>query len=372
MASRILNENYLQLDTLANSFVSSEQAAFPVLNAYNAQRRSKVWRSNGYWEITSSNNTFTFKETGLGATLTATLPVSNYTSTTSMLAALKTAMELVSADTFTCEVDSTTKKIKITSSGSAFQIVAGGTLNAVLGYTTLPKTGALNYRADELRIHSFEFIKWDFGISTNPGAFVLIGKRNSPISISPSAIIKLQGNSTDVWTAPEYEKTITYDDEIMAEFSEENELHTQALRYWRLYIDDKSNPNGFVEIGALFLGKYFEPTRGAIQFPFNGSYIDRSNVAFSEGGQTFSDIRQKSESFDVTWDALTTLEKEQIDLIFDEYGVSKPLFIAFDPMLAFSSRTNYYTRFVKFDGAPRYTLSDPNFWSVSMSFREEL
>lgn len=372
MASRILNENYLQLDTLANSFVSSEQAAFPVLNVYNAQRRSKVWRSNGYWEITALNNTFTFKETGLASTLTATLPVANYTSTAAMLSALKTAMEDVSVDTFTCTVDSTTKKIRLQSSGSDFEIVSGGTLNDDLGFTTLPKTGVLNYLADELRIHSYEFIKWDFGISTNPGAFVLIGKRNAPIAISPSATIKLQGNSTDVWTSPEYEKTITYDDEIMAEFSDANELHTQALRYWRLYIEDKSNPNGFVEIGALFLGKYFEPTRGAIQFPFNGSYIDRSNVVFSEGGQTFSDIRQKSESFNVEWDALTTAEKEQIDLIFAEYGVSSPLFIAFDPMLAFSSRENYYTRFVKFEDSPRYTLSRPNFWSVSMSFREEL
>jgi hypothetical protein len=66
MASRIYNENYLDQDALANDYVSSEQAAFPVDNAYNSVRRSKVWRSNGYWEITSSNNTFTFKDTAAG------------------------------------------------------------------------------------------------------------------------------------------------------------------------------------------------------------------------------------------------------------------------------------------------------------------
>jgi hypothetical protein len=373
MPSRILSENYLQLDTLANNFVSSEQAAFPVLNAYNAQRRSKVWRSNGYWEITAANQTLTFKETGLASTLSALVAVDEYESTTTFLAALKAAMEAVSVDTFTCSVDTATKKIKIQSSGTDFQIV-GGTLAPVIGFTTVPKTGALTYTADELRIHTSEWIKWDFGISSNPDAFVLIGKRNSPINISPSAVIKLQGNATDIWTAPEYEAVITYDDEIMAEFKVDGAdgLADQAARFWRLLIEDTQNPNGFIEIGALFLGKYFEPTRGAIQFPFSGAYIDRSNVVFSEGGQTYSDVRQKSDSFDVTWSALTTAEKEAIDLIFAEQGISNAFFIAFDPKLAFSSRENYWTRFVKFESAPRYSLENPGFWTVSMSLREEL
>lgn len=373
MATRILNENYLDTAFLANNYVSSAQAAFPVSNAYNTARRSKVWRSDGYWEITSANNTFTFKETGLATTLTATLAVANYTSTTTMLAALKTAMEDVSADTFTLSVDTATKKIKMVSAGSAFQIVTGGTLNAVLGFTTVPKTGALTYLADELRVHTSEFIKWDFGISTNPTSFVLIGKRNSPINITPTAVLKLQGNSTDVWSAPEYEATLTYNDEIIALFDTNNTgLHTQALRYWRLSIVDSSNPNGYVEIGALFLGKYFEPTRGAVQFPFSAAYLDASVTVFSEGGQTFSDRRQQSELFSVQWSALTTAEKEIMDTIFEQFGTSNAFFIAFDPSLAFSSTSNYYTRFVKFEVAPSYALEAPNFWSVTMSLREEL
>jgi hypothetical protein len=374
MASRIYNENYLDQDALANDYVSSEQAAFPVDNAYNSVRRSKVWRSNGYWEITSSNNTFTFKDTAAGGTLTASVTAANYTSTTSMLAALKTAMEAVGGYTYTCSVDATTSKISIASSNTEFQIVSGGTLNSVLGYSTLPKTGATSYLADVLRIHTFEYILWDFGISTNPDVFVLIGKRNSPIAITPGATIKLQGNSTNIWTSPEYEQTITYDDEIMSIVKTDGDdgLHTQALRFWRLYIQDQANPNGYVEIGALFLGKYYEPTRGAIQFPFTGDYLDASTNVFSEGGQTYSDRRQQSEAFSVQWSALTTSEKEEIDAIFEQYGTSLPFFVAFDPGLAFSSSANYYTRFVKFEKPPSYSLEAPNFWTVSMEFREEL
>lgn len=374
MPSIILNENYLDLDVLANNSVSSEQAAFPVLNAYNTSRRSKVWRSNGYWEITSSTNTFTFKETGLASILTATVPPASYTSTVSLLAALKTAMEDVSVDTFTLTVDSDTSKIKISSSGSDFQIVSGGTLNSLLGFTTLPKTGNTLYLADELKLHTSEWIKWDFGISSNPDGFCLIGRRNAPLPITPNAIIRLQANSTDVWDDPEYDQVLTYSDSIINLFKEDGAdgLHTNALRYWRLYIEDKSNPNGYVEIGALFLGDYFLPSRGRIQFPFKGDYIDLSNIEFSEGGQTFSDVREKSERFSINWNALTTADKERIDEIFDTFGISTAFFIGFDPDLAFSSEDGYYTRFVKFTSPPSYSLERPNFWSVSMDFREEL
>ena len=48
---RIFNENYINTDILANSDVSSENASFGIENI--SQRRSKVWRSNGYYEVTS-------------------------------------------------------------------------------------------------------------------------------------------------------------------------------------------------------------------------------------------------------------------------------------------------------------------------------
>jgi len=88
--SRILTTNYVDPDVVAESFVSSEQASFPASNIYNRQRRSKVWRSNGYWEITSANNVIIFRES-IGVDLTATIAVAEYSSTTSFLTAIKTA-----------------------------------------------------------------------------------------------------------------------------------------------------------------------------------------------------------------------------------------------------------------------------------------
>lgn len=377
--SRIMTTNYLDPDIVSNSYASSAQAAFPASNLYNAQRRSKVWRSNGFWEVTTSNNTIVFNES-VGVDLTATITADDYTSTASFLTAIKTALEDAGASTYTVTQDTNTKKIKIVSNGAG-----GGNIFTIkwtdsdsqgfaslAGYDiTTDDSGSLTYIADELKIHSSEWIKWDFGISTNPTSFILIGPRNSPIKISPTATLKLQGNETNVWDNPSYETTLTYDDEVIS-LVDADGFHTEALRYWRLYIEDKSNGNGYVEIGSLFLGIFFQATRGAISFPLSGNYVDRSVTSFSEGGQTFSDVRQKTEILGFEWRLLTKSEKEEIDDIFNNNGVSLPFFIQLDPDLAFSSRSAKYIRFVKFDSAPTYSLDSANNFTCQMVLREEL
>jgi hypothetical protein len=242
----------------------------------------------------------------------------------------------------------------------------------VLGFDeTVNLSGALTYTADDLRIHTSEWLLWDMGISSNPRALAIIGPRNSPIKISPSASVKLQGNETNVWTSPSYEQVLTYNDEVIL-LTSETGLHTEALRYWRLEIIDRDNPNLYVEIGSLFLGNFYSPTRGAVQFPFSSAPIDRSNTIFSEGGQTFSDIREKAQSFSLDWSALTYPEMEELLEVFDDFGTGIPFFMQLDPDGVFSSSANYYTRFVKFESEPGYTLVRPNFFETSWNMREEL
>lgn len=379
---KIMTNNFLDPEIVSNASVTSEQAAFPASNIYNFQRRSKVYRSSGYWEVTSTNKTIIFQET-IGVDLTATLVESNYASNSSFFTAIKTALEDAGTSTYTITTDTLTSKIKITSNGAGgggiFRLiwtnVSSSGFASLTGYSTSSNdTGFLTYTADILKIHSGERLTWDMGISTNPHAFFLIGLRNSPIKISPTATIKLQGNETENWSSPSYEITLGYDDEIMAKIVEltEDGLHTESLRYWSLYIQDQSNSQGYIEIGSAFLGDYIEPTTGAPQFPFTDNQIDRSNTIFSEGGQTFSDIREKTASFSFQWIGLTTTEKESINDFFSKSGTSNPFFIVMDEDEAFSNRTNYYTRYVKFENAPSFSLSRPNNWSVTFNLREEL
>lgn len=378
MSVRIFNENFLIDDLLANKLASSEQTAFPSINALNLERRSRVWRTGGYWLIDSSNNEIVFEETA-ATPLTATIAEAGYTSTTALLAAIKTALEAVGASTYTVELDTLTLRVKITSDGAG----GGGILTifwslssiaSTIGFSaTSTDSGALTYTADVLRIHTEEFFQFDFGIATLPKAFCLIGPRNSPIKITPSAVIKIEGNETSNWSSPTSSITVDYDDEVLFSVNPEG-LWSEQLRYARVQFVDNANPQGFVEIGALFMGNFFEATRGAVQFPFQGNYVDRSRTVFSEGGQTFSDTREQTESFSVNWFGLTIAEKEEIDDVFASLGTSNPFFVQFDSdnTLAFSTRKEKYIRYVKFSEPPSYQLESPGNFSCRMTFLEEL
>lgn len=378
MSVRIFNENYLDLDLVSNLTFSSEQTAFPVVNALNLNRRSKVWRSNGYWEITADNNTIIFRET-TAVDLTATVAVGEYASSAALYTAIKTALEDAGASTYTVSSDTSTLKVKIVSNG----LGGGGileidwtssTMAEILGFSTTEEdTGALTYLADELRISTGEWIQFDFGISTLPTAFALIGARNRPIRISPSATIKLQANETNVWETGTIntELTLAYNSSVIASINSDG-LWSEALRYARILIEDFSNPEGYIEIGALFLGVFFEGTRGQVQFPFQAQFIDNSRTSFSEGGQTFSDIREKSELFRIQWAGLTVAEKEEIDALWDDLGASNPFFVQFDSNQVFSSDVSKMVRYVKFTEPPSYELVSPGNFSCNMSLREEL
>jgi hypothetical protein len=379
MTVRLMNDNYLDEDNVASASVSSEQSAFPVSNIYNFERRSKVWRSNGYWEIDGTNNVIIFQET-VATPLTATVAVSNYTSSTTFSAAIKTALEAAGGSTYTVSVDSGTSKIKISSNGGGgggiFQILwtnGSTTMADVLGFDdSSDSTGALTYTADLVRIHyPYEWIKWDMGITTLPKAFVLIGKRNEALKISTSATLTLQGNETDVWSSPSYEQELTYSDSVIT-VQDSDGLHTSGLRYWRLQIENRDNSQGYVEIGSLYLGDFLIQTRGRVQFPLENDFIDESPTVFSEGGQTYSDIREKTESFTFSWAGLTIAEKEEMDTFITNVGTSKPFFITFDPSNTFSNTDNYYLRYVKFQREPRYRLESPGNWSCQMQVREQL
>lgn len=370
---RLMTTNYIDLDLLTFTDFSSEQAAFPVTNAYNLQRRSKVWRSNGYFRVTSSNNIIIFNEGG--GDFTATIAVGEYASASALATAIDTAFTTApgASGSYTVAHNSNFKFV-ITKSAGTFNIKwahASTTAEDLLGFAAVNDTGALSYMSDFVRIHSEEFVLWDFGIETLPDAFFLIGPRNRPIRISPSATIKLQGNITNNFNNPDYETTLTYDDEVMGLTSDEG-LHTQALRYWRLQIIDRDNPLGFVEVGSFFLGTFFNPDRGRVVFPFSSSFVDRSTTVFSEGGQTYNDIREQTQTFQIQWKGLKKEDIEDMKQIFENLGISTPFFVVFDNDQAFSTELPRMTRYCKFDSPPTYNLETPNNFSMNMVLREEL
>lgn len=377
---KFLFDNYVSRDILASHFVSSEQSAFPVLNAFNFNRRSKVWRSNGYFNITSTNNTLIFRETGGGPDLTATVAVAEYNTTTSFLAAVKAALEVAGVATYTV-TQNTDKKIVIASNGgggSVFQIRGAdvlSTLVSTIGFdASNAYTGSLTYTADLIRINTSEWIVWDTGIASKPNAFAMTGPKISGLKLSPSSSVKLKGSPTNplMWASPQVEIDLEFDDESMAYITEED-FTDVGCRYWRLEFNDVDNAYGYLEVGAFFLGKWWAPATTCAIFPFDLARNDRTETIVSDGGQTFSELKPKYAEYGINYENLSLADVEDLDFWFEKYGIGKPFFVSADTNENFSSAFQRRLIYSKFSSSPLSTqLHTVNEWSSSMRVREEL
>lgn len=378
---RLMNNNYLDLNTLADQEFSSEQTSFPLANVYNKQRRSKVWRTKGYWNVEAGENKIIFRET-IATDLEASVAVGVYTTPASFATAVKNALEAVGGSTYTITHNSNLKfniSSNLAGGGGIFEIIWTDSdsekMAQYLGYSTsVDDVGLSAYTSDFLRIHGggadSEYILWDMGISTNPTTFILAGNRNQPIKISTDAQIILQGNHTNIWNTPVYSKVINYDSEAMVVLSDTG-LHTEGLRFWRLLLNDQ-NPLSYIEIGILYLGEHFGGDRGRVEFGHSIDFVDRSENIFSEGGQSYADIREKTALYNADWSGLTKEDIEVITEIFDEFGTSVPFFVSMDSDGVFSSSENRRIKYVKFDDEPKYSIVSPNNFDCNMRFREEL
>lgn len=367
-------------DYTANTTFSSEKSAYPVSNVYDLDRRRKVWRTNGYWNIESGKNTIVFQES-IGVDITATIAVDEYTSTSSLLTAIKNAMDAAGAATYTVVQDATTGRIKLTSdlSGGAtvfrLQWLTEPDLGEMLGFdVSANDTGAATYTADLLRIHTSEWIKWDLGSPINPSAFICVDDRNSGLKISENAILKIQGNHTDDWSAPAVNLTLNYVENVLA-YADPDGLAgagSSGYRYWRFYIEDKSNPNLYVQLGVAFLGKHVATTRGCPEFPLEISAIDNSFIEYSESGAALSGRRPDTESFALNWAALDTETCEALHNVWKFYGIHSSFFVAMDSEEAFSTDSETMIRLVKFQEEPTRRLVSPGNWSYTWQVREQL
>lgn len=84
-----------------------------------------------------------------------------------------------------------------------------------------------------------------------------------------------------------------------------------TYRYWQIEFNDVSNPDGYIEIGRLFVGNSFEPETNA-SFGWNLAYEDASIIEEALGGAEYYDYRPKYRvaRFGLNWlsdvEAMTT------------------------------------------------------------------
>lgn len=330
---RILNKNFAQLSNV-NLSATSEDNEFPAINVREVHR-SEVWRSSGYFEITTSNNKIDIREISAGAEINATIPVGNYSKSdleSQIALSLETATT-IGAD-YTVTFGTTTGLWTIATDKAFLELLwSSGTntatsVGATIGFdVSVDDTAATSYVGSTIALHTTERLIIDL-VSTNEpiDSFGLVFQPND-IKFSEQAVLKLLGNPTNSWASPDVSVTLTLDDEsnVVTHFFTSD----QAKRYWAVEITDPENPNLFVELSKVILSKATNLNR-APSTGFSYSVEDQSRVSSTDFGQEYFDIQPNRANLSWNFSLLTYAQTETLLDIYSVNGTVTPVTVALD------------------------------------------
>ena len=167
-----------------------------------------------------------------------------------------------------------------------------------------------------------QWIKFDAGngntLAIDTGA---IAQHN----ISAAASIHLQGNATDVWTAPSVDIVATWSAGIILI----DVGSIQTYRFWRFYIDDPTNTTGFLKIGRLGLYPKYQAQEPPERSIISG-IVDSTVVTFNPSQQTYSDLGTISRTYTIPMGSVKEATRQSLMSIYAAVGQWKPVIIVPD------------------------------------------
>jgi hypothetical protein len=187
--------------------------------------------------------------------------------------------------------------------------LGGGSWNASYPLTNLQN----RYLAQKARTTNdatgSTYITIDLGSDQLIGVMALIST-----NISPSATIRVRGADNSGMSSPDYDSgaisSYQHTDYAIS--------FTQTdARYWRIDINDTSNPDGYVEIGRLFIGSRFRP---GINCEIGAALGVESRTQTQEAlnGPEYFDERVNRRTWRGAWTALTDAEAYRQMLVIQQ------------------------------------------------------
>lgn len=151
-------------------------------------------------------------------------------------------------------------------------------------------------------------------------------------NLSPTAIVKVEGNNSNIWIAPPVSVSIPY--------SKKNLVLCQNLgaeyQYYRIRILDPANPCGFVQVGRIIGGRALTLTKEEdITDEFSIETNDLADKIKTEGFFRVSNEKVKARSLKAKFSKLSTIQGEDdnytgLRTMFDLMGTTKPFLTILD------------------------------------------
>lgn len=290
---------------------SSQDSNFPASNLSNSFKE-KEWRSSGLYEVTSSNNKIDWTnytvDIGPFPENPPRVVVSDYNASSLCSAVIAKMNSRKNAsfhpENFSVTYNPSNGKFTISNADNFELNNTSDSILRVMGFTQTTYTGSNTYTSDNASIHTSEWVVFDLGVATSLDSFVLLWGSNTP-KLSESAIVKIQGNSSNSWTSPTFEATMTIEDlkQVSSLFLETAE----SRRYWRVIIVDPTNTNLYVNLGVCFFGLKdtirnadngytWDLMDGSIRSrtPYGQEYVDEypvlKSISFSMNNLDYEDV----------------------------------------------------------------------------------
>lgn len=199
-------------------------------------------------------------------------------------------------------------------------------------------------------------------LASSQASYIFIDNHN----ITAGATIQIQGNNTDVWGAPAFSENITHSSGLIThEFS----AGVQTYNFWRLYINDAGNTDGYIEMGLIVLGHYVQfPGMSPDQsIPFSST----SRSTITDAGQVYGDEKPTYREFTVKLRNCTNTHRENINTVWDANKNIYPLML-----LIWSDELDFEPPMycvINQRGLKWKKSDNKNFpWDVTLKFREVL
>lgn len=342
---RFMNNNLCCDATLT---ASSSASGFPVDNLKD-ENRTKFWKAAGLFEIDSTIQELYIDD---GVPKTVTITNGSYEGGAALATQIETDLNAASSG---WTVTYSTSTYKFTISHATATLVFTSTTDAIwdtIGYTgaaDVVLSGALE--ADEIRIHTCEYIDVSSVAAFDVTFFGLITQIGTVMSLSASASVSLLANNVPVWDAPPFSLSISLNDQGYLTFMDDVDVY----KNYRVKIEDRTNPAGPSAVCAsyLYIGDYLTFTSSNIARGFSKSLVDTSEIQQARSGRTF--FKQRTKYYE--WTGLeiqlpTRAERKAFEQFVYDYGLTNPFFMSLDPGNCISDELVEMTRFVYFTDLP--------------------
>jgi len=175
---------------------------------------------------------------------------------------------------------------------------------------------------------SAEWIKFDLGAAATITEVSLAG-----LNLTSAATVTVEGHTSDSWASPDVQEVIaiaTNADSVVFQRLTIFLTAGTSKRWWRITLVDAANTDGYIEVGRIKGGAYYELNRN-MDDNFKVSKADPSEGEPQPGTLSAFRSRTSFRRAALNFTLIDVTQRRKMEAVFDKVGNNTPLVVSLDP-----------------------------------------